>query len=81
MNEETAYTEGLRTAWTIMLQECMIALDYDDAATHAAWVVEREHAIVALRRLCERCGDNAWEPNVPLAQIIERHLGAYLPGD
>jgi hypothetical protein len=39
---------------------------------------ERLGAIQALRKTCEYFGDNDWEPNLHLADIIEKHLYRYL---
>jgi hypothetical protein len=36
---------------------------------------ERLMAVVALRELCERYGDNSWTDETALATIIEVHLG------
>lgn len=36
---------------------------------------ERAEAVAALRVLCERYGDNAWDDETALATIIEIHLG------
>lgn len=36
---------------------------------------ERAAAIAYLRRLCERYGDNEWPDDLPLAEILEHHLG------
>lgn len=35
---------------------------------------ERLGAIQALRKTCEYFGDNDWEPDLHLADIIEKHL-------
>ena len=39
---------------------------------------EREEAIATLRRVCDRFGDNDWDPWLPLADIIEKHLVRHL---
>lgn len=39
---------------------------------------ERLGAIQALRKTCEYFGDNNWEPNLHLADIIEKHLYRHL---
>lgn len=39
---------------------------------------ERLGAIQALRKTCEYFGDNDWEPDLHLADIIEKHLCRYL---
>ena len=77
--EETAYDEGYRMAWTFMLIECLRHLGYEDPETQkVAWIKEREQAIHQLRSLCEEFGDNDWNANLHLADIIEKHLGDHL---
>lgn len=79
---EAEYTRGTRRAWLTMLIECVRHLGYqsDDVAT-AAWMTEREEAIHALRRLCERHGDNDWDEHLHLADILDKHLTRYLDDD
>lgn len=40
------------------------------------WLIkERQEAINALRSICEDHGDNDWNDNLHLADIINKHLG------
>ncbi len=74
--EEKAYLEGERAAWRRVLSEAAKALGYKtDDGKLAAYLAEREQAIAALRDVCETYGDNDWEPDLHLADIIEKHLG------
>jgi len=73
-NEES-YEQGSRMAWRMMLQTCCRELGYDDTeAAKKGWIAEREAAISALRDVCADHGDNDWENNLYLADIIEKHL-------
>lgn len=77
--EERAYDSGSRMAWGLMLGECLKNLGYDNPeAMKAGWVSEREAAISILRALCSEFGDNDWENDLHLADIIEKHLGRHL---
>ncbi len=78
-SEKLAYIQGKRMAWAAMLDECIKNLGYDsDESKRAGWIVEREQAIIALRRLCAEHGDNDWPDNLDLADILEKHLEAHL---
>ncbi len=39
---------------------------------------ERLELLSALRRLCEDFGDNDWEDNLSLVDVVEKHLRPYL---
>jgi hypothetical protein len=75
--EESAYMQGMRTANVRMLSQCVQELGYE-GRSEAAWIVEREAAIAALRELCSTHGDNDWPDNLHLRDIIEKHLGRHL---
>jgi hypothetical protein len=77
--EEQAYIEGGRVAWRQVLQHALKALGRDSAEmTKHGWLLEREEAISVLRRLCGEHGDNDWDDNLSLPDIIEKHLGRHL---
>lgn len=77
--EDTAYVQGSRTAWAAMLQTCLQNLGYDASEVeHARWIVEREGAVSQLRSLCAKFGDNDWDDDLNLADVIDKHLGDYL---
>lgn len=43
------------------------------------WLIkERAETIIALRSICEDHGDNDWEDNLHLADVVHKHLGDYL---
>ena len=77
--EESAYILGSERAWMHMLQLCLQHLDNNDPMVKKSrLILERTEAIHRLRSLCEDFGDNDWEPNLHLADIIEKHLGKHL---
>jgi hypothetical protein len=76
---EMDYERGSRAAWTLILQQALMHLDYEASkASGARWILEREAAIAALRDICQVHGDNDWPDNLHLADIIEKHLGRNL---
>jgi len=79
MTDEQQYINGQRSALRLMLAHCIAELGIDDVdANKARWILEREAAIAALRRVCEDFGDNDWQPDLHLADIIEKHLENWL---
>jgi len=80
-DEEYAYNSGSRMAWLFMLQQCIKNLGIEDVEDQkAAWVQERELAVRALRDVCLKYGDNDWDDNLHLADVIEKHLHRNLEG-
>lgn len=78
MNEQD-YERGSRMAWTLMLQQCLMHLGYkSEEGSKAAWILEREAAIRALRDVCLDHGDNNWPEELHLGDIIEKHLARHL---
>lgn len=41
-------------------------------------LLEREETVTLLRQACEEYGDNEWPRDLHLADVIERHLLAYI---
>lgn len=79
--EERAYRKGNRSAWSAILRECLRNLDYSkpqDTNNVAKWIIEREATIHELRSLCEDFGDNDWDEDLNLADVVRRHLGNHL---
>ena len=78
--EEQAYVQGERSVWNRLLDECLHHLDYgDDPKLKAvAWIKEREEIVAQLRILCDDFGDNDWEPDCHLGDVIANNLGKYL---
>lgn len=78
---DVAYTEGYRLALRQHLMLGLAHLGYEGAEKKALqWVVEREQAIGQLRALCKEFGDNDWDEQLHLADVIEKHLGKHLHG-
>lgn len=79
--DEQSYLEGERAALRAMLSEVLRRLDVvadDPQRTIARLTKEREDTIAALRSVCREHGDNEWEPEAYLADVVDRHLGKYL---
>lgn len=75
--EEQAYVQGSKQAWLMMLQECLEHLGETERDKYG-WVLERQSAIQQLRSLCREFGDNEWDEELHLADIIDKHLGDHL---
>jgi hypothetical protein len=58
---------------------CMRELVPEERQQHD-WIGEREQAIAALRRLCNNFGDNSWDDDLHLADIIDGYLAPYITG-
>lgn len=78
MNEQD-YERGRRAALIGVLGECLCQLGYEDPeAQKIAWIKEREATVAALRSVCEDHGDNDWDDDLHLADVIEKHLSRHL---
>jgi hypothetical protein len=78
-DEESAYKNGSRAAWLMMLRECVKQLGYGAAeSSYAAWIIERSEAIQTLRQLCAAHGDNDWPDTLHLGDVIDKHLWRHL---
>jgi hypothetical protein len=77
--DEQSFVAGNRSAWSATLQKCLMHLGYDseEGAAHS-WILEREAAIAVLRDVCADYGDNDWEDDLHLADVIEKHLSRHL---
>lgn len=81
--DKKSYTQGSRIAWWAMLGTCLRELGYDETKEDPKYKVamltnERERSISVLRSLCEDFGDNDWDENLNMADIINKHLGNHL---
>jgi hypothetical protein len=77
-NEENAYLRGGRAAWVRLLGIAIKELGYKDGTEVAKLISERESAIASLRDLCAAHGDNDWNEELHLSDIIDKHLGRHL---
>jgi hypothetical protein len=76
---ESAYTEGSRRAWINMLQLCLQHLGVNDpVAGHHRWIMERQETIAKLRSICAEYGDDAFDDDLYIPDILEKHLYCYL---
>lgn len=79
--KEQSYMEGYNAAYLRIMREAMSQLGYETSeVAHADWMLERESAISALREACGDFGDNDWENDLNLSDIIEKHLTKHLHG-
>lgn len=84
---ESHYLRGQRSALIHQLHNVLreLSIPYtviDDAPENlmaiARLTLERENTISALRSVCENHGDNDWNNDLYLPDIINKHLGDYL---
>jgi len=76
-NEETAYAQGSKAAWNVMLRTCLRELGGDESPELMAGrlLAERTEAIATLRSIAEDGGgDTDWSDDLHLADIIEKHM-------
>lgn len=74
---EEGYVEGSTRAWLTVLSLALTNLGHA-APDSARLVNERAEAISQLRSICRDHGDNDWEDNLHLSDIIEKHLARHL---
>jgi len=79
---ERGYIEGRRMILRRLIAQCAAELGYGDMkdplAKIASLIADREDTRSALRSVCEFYGDNEWEDNLSLADVVEKHLGRHL---
>lgn len=75
---DSYYIRGQRSLLLSQLGAIVRKLQPCDEVTVAHLISERESAIQALRTICDEHGDNDWDENLHLADIINKHLGDYL---
>ena len=78
MNEQD-YLKGNKAAWLNMLHYCLKELGFDEEIENpeikiAKMAKERLEMIAMLRQVCARFGDNHWEDDLYLVDIIDKHL-------
>lgn len=81
--EEQIYLQGNQQAWLHIVQEalkhlCPTTQKEITKIMYINAVKERTETILGLRRVCEDFGDNDWEDELYLTDIIDKHLGKYL---
>jgi len=75
--DERKWEEGNRAAWRSLLSMAMRHLEPQDR-DKAQLVAELEDVRTHLRRLCEEYGDNDWDDDLHLGDVIDKHLAPYL---
>lgn len=82
MNEdqEKIYMQGEKYAYQNMIRKCQHELRAMDAKlpTREQFAEERIETVAVLRRLCAEFGDNDWDDDLHLSDVIDKHLGRYL---
>lgn len=75
--EEQAYCTGRASAFRSLLGGCIRELGQEERDVHG-WRLERADTVAALRELCRDYGDNDWQDNLHLGDVINKHLVPYL---
>lgn len=76
--KEESYLLGQRALLLGQLKDILKQLGKREDTTKEDLIAEREEAVQALRSICEDHGDNEWDENLHLADIINKHLGKHL---
>ena len=76
---ERGYMEGYKAFARRILQEALTHLDAKDKDIDA-WRLERSATVAMLRQVCEDHGDQDWEADLYLPDVIEKHLWRHLEG-
>jgi hypothetical protein len=89
--DEKEYLRGQRWVWLQLLNEALRNLqafkdskelqltELQKALVQVGKLAsEREEVVAMLRSLCEDFGDNDWESDTHLADVVDKHLGRYL---
>lgn len=79
--KEQSWIQGERAALTRQLSETLRGLMYSDEFTKERLIKEREETISALRSICDEFGDNDWDENLHLPDVINKHLRNYLDNE
>lgn len=74
---EATWIRGNRAAWHRIMSLAAGELSGPEKKLAAA-LAELEATRVALRAVCEEQGDNEWDDDLHLADVVEKHLGRYL---
>lgn len=74
--EEAAYMQGRKAVRREQLADALRELG-DDGSEHE-WRIERNDVVAALRLICGDHGDNDWDDNDHLGDVISKHLADHL---
>ena len=76
---ERDYEGGRRSAARRLLFMALELLGFEGTeGERNKWILERERAVATLRDLCKQWGDNDWESNLDLGDVIVKHLAIHL---
>ena len=75
--KEQGYLEGEKAVWRQLLGEAVRNLSGEDMSKEYL-LKERVDVVALLRDLCAEFGDNDWEDNLHLRDVIDKHLARYL---
>lgn len=77
--KENSYLEGQRAIAISLIKSLIIYLyEGEDIKMSILLQMERSEAISKLRQICEIVGDNDWEDDLHLVDILDKHLLCYL---
>lgn len=76
--KEQSWVNGERSALKNQLGQALKGLMYDKEFTREKLIKEREEIIAALRDICNDFGDNDWDEELYLPDVIEKHLARHL---
>lgn len=77
--EDQAYENGYRAAAKAVIRSMLRRLRPDEEDRKLCrMALELDDTRQQLRRVCAVAGDNDWEDNLYLADVVEKHLGRYL---
>lgn len=81
---EQIWLQGNRAAWLALLTQALKELGVNQSEIEqplvgmARTVSHLEETRKALRIICRRHGDNNWDDDLHLADVIDKHLGEHL---
>lgn len=79
--QDQLWSEGYKAAYSRILAECLRHLGCDDPeAGKARWLLERTAVVACLRSACRDYGDNDWDDDLHLVDVIEKHLLRHIEG-
>lgn len=74
---EADYVAGGKAVWRTLLDLAIRGLGSEEQDKHG-WRKERAAAVAALRRICDRHGDNDWPDEAHLGDVLTKHLEDHL---
>ncbi len=83
---DEGFATGARVAWRRVLEKAIVEMcGYgglgDPLVTIAKLQNELEEVRASLREVCRDHGDNDWDDDLNLSDVIEKHLAPYLEAE